>query len=112
MSEHHPAADLPGREEPTPDEIRRAVARLNARILGTALGLISGFGLFLATAVLLLKGGPRTGAHLWLLSNYFPGYSVTWPGAFVGFAYAFFLGFLAGHLIGLLYNRIVSLRGS
>ena len=34
----------------------------------------------LATAVLVIKGGPDMGTHFGLLSNYFPGFSVTWFG--------------------------------
>jgi uncharacterized membrane protein YdjX (TVP38/TMEM64 family) len=47
--------------------------------------------------------GPRLG----LLSVYFPGYSVTWTGAFIGAAYMFFLGYGAGRVVATIYNRIV-----
>ena len=49
--------------------------------------MIGGGGLFLMTAWLLLKGGPHVGQHLQLLSQYFIGYSVTWWGSIVGFAW-------------------------
>jgi len=35
------------------------------------------------TVWLVIKDGPRAEQHLELLSNYFVGYSVTWPEAFV-----------------------------
>jgi chromate transport protein ChrA len=50
------------------------------------------------------------GPTLGLLSNYFPGYSVTWVGAFVGFAYAAVVGALLGWALAMIYNRIVDSR--
>ena len=54
-------------------ELRRAILRLNERAWGIAVGMLLGMGLFVATIVLVLKGGPRVGLHLSLLSRYFPG---------------------------------------
>ena len=68
----------------TSDERQRiesAVARLRAGILAIVFGMVGGTGLFVATAWLLIKGGPNVGATLGLLGNYLPGYAVTWPGA-------------------------------
>ena len=42
-------------------EVRRAVARLKAGILGLVFGLIFGVGLFAMTASLLRENGPNTG---------------------------------------------------
>ena len=84
-----------------------AVRRLNARAWGIAVGLLFGGGLFLATIILVVKGGPNVGSHLELLSNYFPGYRVTTLGSFVGFVYAFVVGYGAGRLIGSAYNRLI-----
>ncbi len=86
-------------------EVRRAILRLNAQAWGVSFGMLLGIGLFVATAVLVMKGGENVGAHLSLLSVYFPGYRVTWPGAFIGFVYAFVLGYALGRLIGTIYNR-------
>jgi len=83
-----------------------ALMRLNARAWGISFGLLLGGGLFLATVVLVLKGGPAPGAHLQLLSAFFPGYHVTWAGALVGFIYAFVLGYALGRIIGEVYNRL------
>ncbi len=88
----------------------QAVARLNARVLGLVAGAVAGAGLLLATHVLVVKGGPHPGPHLSLLSQYFPGYSVSPLGALVGFAYAFVTGYVAGYAVGKVYNRIVSVR--
>lgn len=88
-------------------QIRTALQRLNARAWGIALGLLCGVGLFVATIVLVVKGGPNVGRHLGLLSAYFPGYRVTVLGSFVGFIYAFVIGYAIGRLIGSVYNRLV-----
>jgi len=91
-------------------EVRRAVARLKAGILGLVFGLIFGIGLFAMTAILLIESGPNMGYHLGLLGNYFIGYTVTWKGAFIGFFWAFAVGVVIGWSIGIIYNRIVAIR--
>lgn len=73
-------------------------------------GSLCGIGLFVMTAWLLIKGGPRVGLHLDLLHHYLIGYSVTWPGAFVGLVEGGLLGAGLGWIICMIYNRIVALR--
>ena len=80
--------------------------RLNARAWGIAVGLVFGMGLFLATMVLLMKGGLEVGAHLGLLGKLLPGYKVTVGGAFIGFGYAFVIGYAIGRIIGSVYNAL------
>ncbi len=87
-----------------------AVARLRASVMATVFGLMSGSGLFVATIWLVIRGGKNVGATLGLLRAYFPGYSVTWPGAFVGFLYAALLGAVVGWSVAYIYNRIVARR--
>jgi hypothetical protein len=97
-------------ERLTPQEeqaLRKALARANEQGWGIALGLLASFGLFLATVILVIRGGQNVGQHLNLLSVYFPGYSVTWPGAFIGFVYAFVGGYAIGRTIATLYNRLL-----
>ncbi|HEY8062937.1 MAG TPA: hypothetical protein VID74_09070 [Gemmatimonadales bacterium] len=93
----------------TPDEnreLRRAIRRLNAQAWGVSFGVLFGLALFLATIVLVIEGGTNVGQHLKLLAVYFPGYRVTTAGAFVGFIYAFVVGYAFGKLVGFIYNRI------
>lgn len=90
----------------------RAVARLNAGTLGVVAGAIAGGVLFLATIVLVVKGGPHPGPHLALLGQYFIGYSVTVKGAFIGLFYAAILGYAVGYTIGKIYNKIVSIKNA
>lgn len=84
-----------------------AIRRLNERAWGITLGSLLGGGLFIATIVLVIKGGQNVGAHLSLLSNYFPGYRVTVLGSFIGFVYGFVIGYGVGRIIGTVYNRLV-----
>ena len=90
----------------TDRSVQTALLRLNARAWGISVGLLMGGGLFLATAFLIVKGGPMVGQHLQLLSAFFPGYRVTWLGSLIGFVYAFVLGYALGRLIGAIYNRL------
>lgn len=91
---------------PTHQTVQASLLRLNARAWGIATGLLLGGGLFLATVVLVIRGGPTVGQHLGLISVFFPGYQVTWLGAFIGFVYAFVLGYALGRVIGSVYNRL------
>jgi hypothetical protein len=86
--------------------IDRTVLRMNSRATAVGFGLLCGGVLFIATVFLALRDGPGAGPHLGLLGQYFPGYSVTILGAFVGFVYAFVIGGAAGHLLSAIYNRL------
>lgn len=96
---------VPARVSPalTPSEslfdevIEAAFAKLDPLALGVAMGVVLGAGSFLATAVLLLKGGQVVGPTLSLLSHYLIGFEVTWPGAFIGLIEAAAGGFTLGY---------------
>lgn len=91
----------------TPQEqkaVRREMLRLNSKAWGVATGLLAGLTLFIATIVLVIKGGENVGQHLGLLGVYMPGYRVTVVGAFLGFVYLFVFGYALGRLIGWVYN--------
>ncbi len=96
--------------ESVDEQLARSLLRLNGTMVGIAFGLAAGLVLFAATLFLVIKGGPNVGAHLRLLNQFFPGYTVTVMGSFVGFAYAFVTGFIGGWLIGWIYNRVALLR--
>jgi hypothetical protein len=91
---------------PNSTSVQATLLRLNARAWGISTGLLFGGGLFLATVVLVIRGGPQVGQHLGMLRIFFPGYSVTWVGAFIGFVYAFVIGYGLGRIIGSVYNRL------
>jgi hypothetical protein len=94
----------------TEEDLSAFSLRLNARAWGIALGLLFGLGLFVATNILVLKGGPTVGRHLGLLGVFLPGYRVTIGGSFIGFAYAFLIGYVVGWAIGRVYNALARVR--
>jgi hypothetical protein len=94
-------------QTPEHRQLERALQRLNARAWGIAMGLLAGGALFLATMILVVKGGENQGQHLRLLRVFFPGYTVSFLGSFVGFIYAFVVGYATGRLIGMVYNSLV-----
>jgi hypothetical protein len=79
--------------------------RLRANAQGIALGAVLGLGIFLATNLLVLKGGERVGPHLELLSQYFIGYRVSFLGSLIGAMYGFSLGYALGYINARIYNR-------
>ncbi len=96
---------------PTPDEvraIRATVARLRAGIMALVFGVAGGTGIAIATLWLVIRGGEVVGPNLGLLSNYFPGYTVTWSGSIVGFFYGALVGALFGWAMAWIYNRVAS----
>jgi hypothetical protein len=92
------------------EEVSRAIVKIQAGVLAFVCAMIGGIGLFVMTAWLLIKGGPRVGQHLQLLGQYFPGYSVTWKGSLIGFFYGAIVGGVVGWTIGKIYNGIVGIR--
>ena len=92
--------------------IGRAIARLRASVMAVVFAMLGGGALFLATAWLVANAteGQPVGPTLSLLNNYFPGYSVTWPGAFVGLAYGAILGAVGGYVLAYIYNLVVETR--
>ncbi len=97
---------------PLPQEhaLVQEVIRASRNVLGITLGLLCGGGLFLATMILVLKGGPHIGAHLGLLSQFFPGYRVTFGGSLLGFLYGFATGYVSGWIVATVYNKVVYFR--
>ena len=84
-----------------------AFAPLHKRIFGTAIGLTAALLLALAT-MLALVSGPQYDVGLGLLSAYFRGYAVSWPGVFIGGAWAFAVGFVAGWFLAFVRNFVLA----
>ena len=101
-----------GAEKRLEDLVLTRVVRLNAMIQGTTMGLLVGFGIFVATNWLILRGGQPVGPHLALLGQFFIGYEVTFGGSFIGFAYGFVSGFLGGYTIAKIYNWFARAEGT
>lgn len=92
--------------------VARTIARLRAGIVAVVSAMVTGFGLFAATLWLVIKGGPTVGQNLGLLRAYFPGYSVTWGGSLIGFAYGALTGAVLGWSVASLYNLLVRWRSN
>ncbi len=87
--------------------IKKSLVRFSEQGWGLAFGSTAGVGLFLATIVLVLRGGINVGEHLNLLGVYLPGYSVSYVGSLIGFVYAFVIGYGAGRTIATIYNKFL-----
>lgn len=90
-----------------PATLALAFQPLHKRAFGVAVGLACGLAVAAATVIVLLRG-PDGGANLWLLRQYFAGYSVTWPGVLVGFGWAFVVGFTAGWFVAFCRNLVLA----
>lgn len=85
----------------------RLFAKLDTVAFTIATGCVAAVAMFFATAILLMAGpvsGQPIGGHLIAFRTYWPGYSVTWPGAFIGAFYAFWAGSVAGFCLALFWN--------
>jgi hypothetical protein len=86
----------------TSAELALAFAPLHKRAFGTALGLNAGTLVFVVTVFGTVI--PEPPSFLYLLANYFPGYTVSWMGAVIGFAWASFSFFVAGWFAAFVRN--------
>lgn len=92
----------PSRSE---EEIIQIVfAKLDPMAMGVAVGIVSGFTIFVATAILLIKGGPVIGPRLSLLGHFLFGFKMTWGGALIGCLEGGFAGFLIGYTAASIRN--------
>jgi hypothetical protein len=90
-----------------PRRVVLVLAYIDARALGLALGITCGFWLFLATIASCLLGDSRSWAGLALLSQYFPGFGISYAGSLAGFVYACICGFVIGYLFAWVRNYLV-----
>ena len=90
----------------------QAFPKLDRFALGLSTGAMSGVLLLLGTLLLLLKGGDVVGPNLQLLSQYFPGYSVSITGSILGSCYGFVTGFVVGWGFAFMRNVSVFLYGA
>jgi hypothetical protein len=97
---------MPESKAPAADINLQTLRRVHKTALGFAVGVMAGVGVFLLTAVhvVLAVDGP----DLALLNQYFAGYTVSWPGAFIGLTWGFAVGFIGGWLLGFVHNFTMS----
>ena len=87
--------------------IEEAFAMLDPLAFGFAVGVVCGFGLFLAGIVLLVRGGGTVGPTLSLLGHFLPGFAASWPGIIIGLVEAGAGGFVLGNMAARLRNWLM-----
>lgn len=90
----------------------RTMLLIDGNSLGIALGAAVSLGLFVTTNWLVIRGTARESVNAALLSNYLPGYTVSFPGSIIGMVEIFIIVYLVCALLSLIYNRITTLRRS
>jgi hypothetical protein len=100
-------ARLPVLDENTVDgPLLRAFAPLHRSALGIACGVVVGGLIGAATLALVIHGG-YPNVKLYLLAQFFWGYSVSWLGALIGFLWGWVVGFVLGYGFALVRNAAV-----
>lgn len=89
------------------EKITHIFPRIDPVALGLSVGITAGVLIFAATLFLVIRSGSPVGPNLALLSNYLPGYSVTFQGALVGLLGLFTVGFIFGLMLAYLRNLAV-----
>jgi hypothetical protein len=93
-------------EGPAADQWVLVFAPLHKRAFGTAVGLVIGSAILLVTVYSLVRSGAPP--FVYLLANYFPGYSISWAGALIGFAWGVFAFFVAGWFTAFVRNFVLA----
>jgi hypothetical protein len=89
--------------------LEQVFPKLDALAFGLAVGIVCGLVLLSATLFLVLKGGDVVGPNLALVSQFFPGYTVTAVGSLIGLFYGFLTGFALGWSFAFLRNTTTAL---
>lgn len=89
-------------------EFERSFLPMHKRAFGTATGMVAALIIFVLTAISVGRSGDNL-FGLGLLGQYFTGYSVSWPGAFIGAAWAGFTGFVMGWFLAFCRNAFVAI---
>jgi hypothetical protein len=93
-------------DEQMPQAVALAFAPLHKRAFGVAVGTAVGLMFLAVTVTVLLR---ETDVGLYLLSEYFYGYSVSWTGAIVGLLWGFAVGFVAGWFTAFCRNMALAI---
>ena len=91
-------------------KLLNAAIRFNALMLGITAGTLAAVVIYIATHASIAKWGDASGNYLGLLAIFFPGYSVTSGGAWVGAFWAFVYFGTCSWLSYRLYGRVLGTR--
>lgn len=84
-------------------------AKIDKTAFALASGLVFFLGMFILTAVLILKGATPTsaiGPNFQSLSLYLPGYSLTWLGNLIGSIYVGIIGAFIAAVFAIFWNLV------
>ena len=93
--------------DPTEKRLLLAFAPLHKAAFGTAIGLVTGTLMFLATAIILVTHQEET-VPLGAFAAFFKGYSVSWQGATIGAIWAAMVGFVFGWFTAFCRNLVLA----
>ncbi|MGQ0646176.1 MAG: hypothetical protein ACT4P7_01325 [Gemmatimonadaceae bacterium] len=101
--EHHPTT-----EELMLPALQLAFSRLHKAAFGVATGVAGALFMGALTLIVLVSPSAR-GFPLDLLSEYFTGFSVSWPGLLVGMGWGFVVAFVAGWFVAFCRNLALAI---
>lgn len=103
-------ADMTVQAETTGFSGDRPTAQLSGQSLGLAFGSLLALQLFLTTMWLVVRGAGEFSPHANLLSNYLPGYSVSFIGALIGCLEIFVFTYVFAWIFAGIYNAVATKR--
>lgn len=77
---------------------------LNPARLGLSGGILWALCMFICTIISIYTGYASDFFNI--IAGVYPGYSISWPGAFIGLAYGFADGFIGLFLLAWIYNKL------
>ena len=91
-------------------KLLKTAIRFNARILGLTAGTLAAVVIYIATQASIVKWGADSGDYLGLLAIFFPGYSVSSAGAWIGAFWAFIYSGTCSWLSYRVYGKVLGTR--
>jgi hypothetical protein len=91
-----------------PPSLALAFAPVHKMAMGVAVGLVMAL-LVAGVTAFQVVAAPPDGPQLWLLAQYFYGYTVTWPGVGIGAFWGFVTGFVAGWFVAFVRNFFLAI---
>ena len=91
-------------------KLLKTAIRFNARILGLTAGTLAAVVIYIATQASIVKWGGDSGGYLGLLAIFFPGYSVSSAGAWIGAFWAFIYFGTGSWLSYRVYGKVLGTR--
>ena len=91
-------------------KLLKTAIRFNARILGLTAGTLAAVVIYIATQASIVKWGDDSGGYLGLLAIFFPGYSVSSAGAWIGAFWAFIYFGTCSWLSYRVYGKVLGTR--